>query len=89
MLTCRDVSQIAENAKLSADNKILSFMSSSVSHEMITPLKCIIQMVLQMQQKFSSPQLKYDAELIENTAFMLLNQVKGNLDRNLLDQNMF
>jgi len=64
-------------------------MSSSVSHEMITPIKCIIQMAIQIKKKFNTPQLKYDAELIENTASLLLNQVKGNLDRNLLDKNLF
>jgi len=40
-----------------------------------------------MVKKANEPQLQFDLELIINTANMLLNQVKGNLDKNLLVQN--
>jgi len=45
VLTCRDISKIREHAKLIAENKLLNFLSMSVSHEMLTPIKCIISMV--------------------------------------------
>jgi len=67
---------------------MLTLMSSSVSHEMITPIKCIIEMASQMQKKFNDPSLRYDTDLVMNTASMLLNQVKGTLDKNLLDKNL-
>jgi hypothetical protein len=39
------MSEIRKNAKLSSDNKMLTLMTSSISHEMITPIKCIIEML--------------------------------------------
>lgn len=68
---------------------MLQLMSSSVSHEMITPLKCIIQMVNGLKDQQLHTALNFDADLVVNTAKMLLNQVKGNLDKNLLSQNLF
>lgn len=41
----RDVSKMHENAKLDAKNKMLTAYNSSVSHEFLTPLKSIIQLV--------------------------------------------
>jgi K+-sensing histidine kinase KdpD len=67
------MTQIKENAKLSADNKMLSLMSSAVSHEMITPLKCIITMAQVLSKKITNESLKYDVELISITSKMLLN----------------
>jgi len=51
VLTCRDISSIAENAKLASVNKMLHLMSSAVSHEMVTPLKCVIQVVQKMKKR--------------------------------------
>lgn len=42
LLQFRDMSEIHNNIKLESDNKMLQLMSSSVSHEMLTPIKCII-----------------------------------------------
>jgi hypothetical protein len=42
ILTVRDVSKIKQIAKLSAENESLSLFTSCVSHELITPIKCII-----------------------------------------------
>lgn len=73
VLTCRDISKISENANLKAENKMLGLMSSSVSHEMITPIKCIIQMISSFQKKLDDQLLILDLELVLNTAQMLLN----------------
>ena len=43
ILTVRDISKIKQIAKLSAENETLSMLTSSVSHELITPIKCIIK----------------------------------------------
>ena len=42
-----------------------------------------------MISKNVNKELTFDAELIMSTANMLLTRVKGNLDKNLLDSNMF
>lgn len=41
VLLVRDVSEIREKAKLRAEVRMLQHMQSIVSHEMITPLRCI------------------------------------------------
>lgn len=51
MVTLRDITQIKENARLNADNKMLQLMSSAVSHETITPIKCIIAMTEDIKTK--------------------------------------
>jgi signal transduction histidine kinase len=74
ILTCRDISKIKEHAKLAADNKLLQLMSSSVSHEMITPIKCIVTMIESLQKSFENdPELIYKTDLIATTSQMLLN----------------
>jgi len=87
MLTFRNITQIKENARLNADNKMLQLMSSAVSHEMITPIKCILAMTEDLPAAQSSGDIKRSADLIIVTAQMLLNQIKTNLDRVLLDNN--
>jgi hypothetical protein len=74
VLTCKDISKIKEAAKLAADNKLLQLMSSSVSHEMITPIKCIITMVQSLTIALkNNPELIYKTDLITTTSLMLLN----------------
>ena len=55
---CRDVSKIRENSKLASDNKMLQIYNSSVSHELLTPLKCIVE----ISQKLLDKQLDSAAE---------------------------
>jgi len=42
LLTIRDITEIRTFSKISENNKMLTLLTSSVTHEMITPLKCII-----------------------------------------------
>ena len=73
VLTCRDITQIKQNVKLSSDNKMLSLMSSAVSHEMITPIKCMISMTGELKNKITDKTQLYNVKLIETTSKMLLN----------------
>lgn len=68
---------------------MMALMSSSVSHELLTPLKCIASITEIIQSKITEESQFYNLDLVLNTAQMLINQVKGNLDRNLLDANQF
>lgn len=90
----RDISEIREKAKLSAENKMLSLMASSVSHEMITPMRCIVHLAGGLEKKLKDrigedESIGKEIDLITKTAQLLLNQVKGYLDRDMLSQNMF
>lgn len=75
MLTIRDISEINNFAKVSAQNKMLSLLTSSVTHEMITPLKCVIQFGMTLLKSKDLSVVK-EAELIVSTAKLLLSQVK-------------
>jgi hypothetical protein len=43
LVTIRDITEIRAFSKISENNKMLTLLTSSVTHEMITPLKCIYQ----------------------------------------------
>ena len=91
MFICRDVSKIRENSKLAADNKMLQVYNSSVSHELLTPLRCIVEISSKLvkQKKLINADAEFKMQVVVNSAQMLLNQVSGNLDKNLLDKDMF
>ena len=55
---------------------MLTLLTSSVTHELITPLKCIIQFTLSVLQKTSDPGKRKDLKLVLMTAQLLLSQVK-------------
>lgn len=90
VLTVTDLSQIEEVASLKAQTDSLQLMSSTVSHEMLTPLKCIIQMVNRMQGSMADVKKsrKY-LNTIGETCELILGQIKASLDYNLVNMNMF
>jgi signal transduction histidine kinase len=67
---------------------MLQLMSSAVSHEMITPLRCILTMTEDLKTNQTTKEMKQQTDLIMVTGQMLLNQVKTNLDKVLLDKNV-
>jgi signal transduction histidine kinase len=85
----RDITEIRKFSKVQENNKMLTMLTSSVTHEMITPLKCIIQFALSVLQKTSDPSKRKDLELVLMTAQLLLSQVKLLLDRNMLEKGIF
>lgn len=56
ILKFRDLSSLNENADLRAKNKMIAYMSQSVSHEMLTPIKSIIEISKSLEK--SNPDLK-------------------------------
>ena len=67
---------------------MLQLMSSAVSHEMITPLRCILTMTEDLKTNQTTKEMKQQLDLITVTGQMLLNQVKTNLDKVLLDNKV-
>ena len=68
---------------------MLTLLTSSVTHEMITPLKCIIQFTVSVLQRTNDPEKRKDLELVLMTAQLLLAQVQLLLDRNMLEKGIF
>lgn len=67
---------------------MLTLHTSSVSHEMITPLKCIIKLGRDLT-KSNDERVSKQADLIVSTTGLILQQVKLILDKNMLDNNSF
>ena len=89
VLTVCDITEIDKFAKLSSDNKMLSLLTSSVTHEIITPLKCIIEFAQNIIKISKDPKVLKEAKLILSTTKLLLSQVKLLLDKNMLDNDLF
>jgi signal transduction histidine kinase len=68
---------------------MLSLLTSSVTHEMITPLKCIAEFGKSILKGVTTPQVSKEAKLIVSTSKLLLSQIKLLLDKNMLDNDLF
>ena len=88
-MSVRDISELRRFSKISENNKILTLLTSSVTHEMITPLRCIIQFAHNVLKLTTDPKQRKELELILSTSQLLLSQVKLLLDRNMLERNIF
>ena len=60
VLVLRDMSHIQENLRLSTMNKMMSLVQSSISHEMLTPICCIIQTVRTFKNRFKDKRYEDD-----------------------------
>lgn len=89
MLKLRDISHLKRLAKQEQELKIFELVTSSVTHEMITPLKSISFLSKRLGETLKSQIGQKDAILIYNTSQILLSEVKLLLDRNMLDNNRF
>lgn len=71
--TFRDVTDKSKLAKIEADNKLLHMLTSSVTHEMVTPLKCMVSFSEIVVKALANSPKKYEAELIMTTSKLLLS----------------
>jgi signal transduction histidine kinase len=67
-MTLRDITEVARFNKISENNKMLTLLTSSVTHEMITPLRCIILFTFNVLKKTKDPAKRKELELILSTA---------------------
>jgi K+-sensing histidine kinase KdpD len=68
-----DVTEIQKFAKIEADNKLLQMLTSSVTHEMVTPLKCMVSFSETVVKALADSPKRYEAELIMTTSKLLLS----------------
>ena len=73
VLTFRDVTEVKKAAKIQEANKILSMLTSTVTHELLTPLKCMISFAASILKELKHSPKKHEAELIFTTAKLLLS----------------
>jgi hypothetical protein len=72
VITLKEVTQMRKVSELTAQNKYMQLMNSSFSHEMLAPLRCIVQISDNMRKKAPTPK-RAEPETILNTASFLLN----------------
>lgn len=85
------MTEVKKLAKIETANKFLHIMTSSVTHEMITPLKCMVyfsEFILK-DLKDKKSNAYHCSQQILNTSKLLLSQVKLLLDRNILKHDLF
>ena len=75
-MSIRDVTALKKLAKAEDDNKVMQLLTASVSHELVTPLKCIGSFAKELIGLISNKKLRYKVELISSTSKMLLSQIK-------------
>jgi light-regulated signal transduction histidine kinase (bacteriophytochrome) len=62
---------------LKAKNKILNLMSSTVNHEMVTPLRCIESIVdLLKRKKYNDTSIRNNLNIVADTTRIVLAQIK-------------
>jgi signal transduction histidine kinase len=85
-----DVSKVAEVEELKATNKMYVTINSTVAHEMLTPLRCISEMVERLDDPSIDSNKKADfCRTIKYTSQLVQSQIKSSLDDGLLSLNMF
>ena len=75
-------------------NKTTSLLVSTVTHELITPLRCIVSMTDQLFQSYTfdnffDERINNKIKMIRSTAKLLLSQINMTLDMSLLTQAHF
>ena len=71
LVECRDIADRKKSKKLSAEKKLLHLMTSSVSHEMLTPLKCMIHIGKQVVEDSNNSKIKNNVNVMVSTAGFL------------------
>lgn len=87
--TFHDMTESKRLQQAQGQNTLLSLLTSSVSHEMVTPLRCIISFANNLQDELKHSERRKDAELILVTSKLLLQQVKLLLDQSMIENEMF
>ena len=71
-MTIRDISA-QENLEIAEEkNKLLNLMTSSISHELMTPIRCIITFAEELLKGFKNGDAHHNAKMIKNTGKLLL-----------------
>ena len=89
MLIVRDISYIEKLRKQEEKLKMMDRLTQSVTHNMVTPLKSISLLALNLSEKVKKSSNVKDCKLVYSTSQLLLSEVKTLLDRNQLDVNRF
>jgi signal transduction histidine kinase len=89
VLTIRDLTAQLKLEQAEQKSSLLSLLTSSVSHELITPIRCMVTFGNELVNSKLKDKNKRKASLIVNTGKLVLTQIKMLLDRNMLENGNF
>jgi len=89
VLTIRDLTAQLKLEQAEQKSSLLSLLTSSVSHELITPIRCMVTFGNELVNSKLKDKIKRKASLIVNTGKLVLTQIKMLLDRNMLENGNF
>lgn len=89
MVTIRDMTDIHRLSVTSHENQMTKMLAATVTHEMMTPLNCIVTFVRSILKAGDFQRIKHFAALIERTTKMLRLNMRDLLDRSLLEVGKF
>jgi signal transduction histidine kinase len=89
VLTIRDLTAQLKLEQAEQKSSLLSLLTSSVSHELITPIRCMVTFGNELVSSNLKDKNKRKASLIVNTGKLVLTQIKMLLDRNMLENGNF
>ena len=72
LVNMRNITKLQENTELQSQNKMMQLFNSSCNHEMLAPIRCIIQIAETLRVKNKA---SFGLKVIFNTASFLLSQV--------------
>ena len=70
----RDVTEIEKASELESQNKVISMLNSTLNHEMLAPLRCMIRISTNMLGRVPF-ELRKQLKVLLNTATFLLSHV--------------
>lgn len=71
-MTFRDITQQIELRKAQEQNKMTDMLVSSVTHEYLTPVRCIYNLTNILLTRVDDEENKKNVKMIQNTSMLLL-----------------
>jgi signal transduction histidine kinase len=81
MLTIRDISKLRDLEQAHAKNDYLNMLTSTVTHELMTPLNCVLTFATTICSKVKNEFVRIQAKLIIDSVSLMRLQVRDLLDR--------
>ena len=89
MLTVRDLTDVHRLQETTRENELSKMLQATLSHEVMTPLKCIMTFVASILKATDTATAHKYANLIQNTAKILRLQMHNMLDRSQFEVGGF
>jgi hypothetical protein len=81
LIAGHNITDLVEKMKLQEEINSANLMSSYMSHEMITPLKCLGELAIKVENSFSNSIANtHYIQVIGQTTQLMLANIRNNLD---------